>query len=92
MTRRIKQVLATVPRRAEELSSSPMMTPDLLEAIMRDIDSGKVYTYEQIAGKVGCTSEKIRQVAKTFPVIRASKPHRVPDSVYRLILPVLLDA
>jgi hypothetical protein len=96
MRKRIKQLLDAVPYKVEqatkELSASPTITPELLEAIMNDLNSGKVQTYEEIASKVGCTAEKIRLVAKPFPVIRVAKPHRIPDSVYRLILPILLAA
>jgi hypothetical protein len=94
MRKRIKQLIAGVPLKASataaELAVTPKITPELLEAIMRDLDSGAVLSYEDIAKKVGCTPEKIRLVGKSVPgVIRASRPHRIPLSVYRLMLPLL---
>ena len=88
MRKRIKQLLTVVPLQASanaaELSASTTMTAELVQAILDDLDSGRTHTYEQIAHKLGCSAENVRMEAKKEPgVLRISKPHRVPDVVFR---------
>ncbi len=90
MKRRIKELLVGVSSRAAAVVtelSQPTLSQELLEAIMADLEAHKTHTYDQVAAKLGCSPEKIRLESKNIPgVIRASKPHRVTETAYRLLV------
>jgi hypothetical protein len=92
MRKRIKQLLSGADVRPKPVDlSSPSLTPELTDQIMIDIDQGNVFTYEQIASKLGCSVEKVRfEAKKETGVLRTSKTHRVPDCVYRRMILRLL--
>ena len=53
---------------------------------MLDIAAGTLLTYDDIASRLGCSQEKARLDAQGFPVIKVGKIHKVPESVFKLIM------
>jgi hypothetical protein len=70
----------------------PHLTPELSAQIFQDIQDRKLYTYREAAEMIGCDPETIRIHAKGFPIIRRSKPHRIPACVLDLIVRTKLIA
>jgi len=85
MKARIKELLATQRQPLE-------FPPELSERIFQDIQERKLYTYQEAAELIGCDPETIRIHAKGFPIIRRSKPHRIPACVLALIVRTKLIA
>jgi hypothetical protein len=70
----------------------PHLTPELSAQIFQDIQDRKLYTYRQAAEMIGCDPETIRVHARGFPVIKRTKPHRIPACVLNLIVRMKLIA
>jgi hypothetical protein len=88
MKTRIKDLLAA----QREPLEIPAVTPELSDRIFQDVQERKLYTYQQAAELIGCDPETIRIHAKGFPIIRRSKPHRIPACVLDLIVRTKLIA
>jgi hypothetical protein len=83
MKKRIQELLSSSRPNPSDCS---VLTPDLSERIFQDVQQRRLYTYEQAAELIGCDPETIRIHARGFPVIRRSKPHRIPACVLDLII------
>lgn len=94
MKKRIKQLIdGAIGGRVERSAShADEITPESLSEIMQEIQLGKLWTYEDIAQQVGCSTETIRLLARPYPILRHAKKHRVPDSSRRLIIRDMLTA
>jgi hypothetical protein len=64
----------------------PSLSPELSERIFQDVQNRKLYTYLEAAEMIGCDPETIRIHAKGFPIIKRTKPHRIPACVLDLIV------
>lgn len=64
----------------------PAPSPDLSEKIFQDVQNRRLYTYEIAAELIGYDPETIRIHARGFPVLRRSKPHRIPASVLQILI------
>jgi hypothetical protein len=82
MKKRIRELLASSPNP----SDSSALPADLSDRIFLDVQNRRLYTYEQAAELIGCDPETIRIHARGFPIIRRSKPHRIPACVLDLIV------
>jgi hypothetical protein len=91
MKKRIKQLVAASSK-PTLAPLFPALSPDLETDIMDDIATGKLLSYDDIANRLGCSREKARLDARGFPVIKAGKIHKVPESVFRLIVRRKLSA
>jgi hypothetical protein len=87
MKKRIRELLSV-----QKPSDSSVLTPDLAERIFQDIQNHRLYTYEEAAQMIGCDPETIRVHARGFPIIKRSKPHRIPACVLQLIIKTKLIA
>jgi hypothetical protein len=89
MKKRIRELLSSS-------SSNPYvscaLTPDLSERIFQDVQNRRLYTYEEAAELIGCDPETIRVHARGFPIIKRTKPHRIPACVLDLIIKTKLIA
>ena len=89
MKKRIRQLISAgrgVP------DPSVVLPPDLSDRIFEDVQNRKLYTYLEAAEMIGCDPETIRIHAKGFPIIKRSKPHRIPACVLELIVRTKLIA
>jgi hypothetical protein len=89
MKKRIRELLSSS---VQNPSDSSVLTPDLAERIFQDVQNRRLYTYEEAAQLIGCDPETIRVHARGFPIIRRSKPHRIPACVLDLIIKTKLIA
>ncbi len=64
----------------------PALAPELEMAIHDDIRERRLLTYAEAGGRLGCCAEKMRLDARGYPVIRAGRTHKIPESVFRLIV------
>jgi hypothetical protein len=83
MKKRIQELLSSIRQNPLDYS---VLTPDLSERIFQDVQHRRLYTYEQAAELIGCDPETIPIHARGFPIIRRSKPHRIPACVLDLII------
>ena len=83
MKKRIHELLSST---RPNPSDYPDLTPDLSERIFQDVQNRRLYTYQEAAELIGCDPETIRIHARGFPIIRRSKPHRIPACVLDLII------
>ena len=91
MQRRIKQLIdeARSPtpsvRRASAIEKVPY-TKELKLAIKEDFLAARTFTYAKAAEKFGCSTEKMRLLAQAYPISRGGRTHRIPESVFKLIV------
>lgn len=88
MKKRIRNLISTKLQPLEFLE----LPPNLSERIFQDIQEHKLYTYLEAAKLIGCDPETIRVHAKGFPVIKRTKPHKIPSCVLELIVRTKLIA
>ena len=62
------------------------LLPDLESAIHEDIRERRLLSYAEAGARLGCCAEKMRLDARGYPVIRAGRTHKIPESVFRLIV------
>ena len=88
MKKRIRNLISTKLQPLE----FPQLPPDLSDRIFQDIQERKLYTYQEAAELIGCDPETIRVHAKGFPIIKRTKPHKIPACVLELIVKTKLIA
>ncbi len=91
MQRRIKQLIDKARQPGPIVERPPAeervpYTKELELAIKADFLAGRTYTYAEAAKKFGCSPEKMRLLAQEYPVSRGSRPHRIPECVFKLIV------
>jgi hypothetical protein len=88
MKARIAQLIA----QAQAPPSVENLREDLAGRIFEDIQARRLYTYKEAAALIGCDPETIRVHARGFPIIKRTKPHKIPACVLGLIVKTRLLA
>ncbi len=90
MQRRIKTLIdrARGPVATPAVADVPKVeyTKELELAIKADVLAGRTWTYNAAAERYGCCTEKMRVLAQGYPIMRACRPHRIPECVFKLIV------
>jgi hypothetical protein len=94
MRRRIKQLISDAAtgrsakpiERVRPVAPRVEVTRELALEIKADVLARRTFTYEEAAGLLGCSAEKMRLEARGYPIIRSGRTHRIPECIFKLIV------
>lgn len=89
MKKRIKQLIHTahhpVPVPVWRAQPRVEVTRELALEIKADVLARRMKTYEEAAGLLGCSAEKMRLEARGYPIIKSGRTHLIPECIFKLI-------